>query len=215
MPFVPVPNVALIEAVYTQDAQVMENTMYFQHTGTPTLADLQALADAVNVAIRGSLLPLLSTTIQLLRVVGTLLDVAEGLQVFSTDSLPAAGADNSAPIPSDVSFAISFKTAQRGRSFRGRNYMLGLHRDALGTSINTITTAFSNAATAAYDDIAAAGADFGWEMGVVSRFSGFTIVDGKKVPTPRTTGIFTPITSITVSDNTVDNQRRRLPGRGA
>ena|SRR6267378_3168258 len=215
MPFVPVPNTVEIEAVYSQDGQIMENTMYFQFPSAPTLAQITALADDVRVAIHDNLLPLLSTTIQLLRVIGTLLDVADGLQFISTTGLPAAGSDSSAPVPSDVSFAISLRTGRRGRSFRGRNYLAGLHRDSLGSSINTITTAFANAAVAAYTDIAAAGSDAGFVMGVVSRFSGFTIVAGKKVPTPRVTGIFTPITTIEVTDFTVDSQRRRLPGRGS
>jgi len=91
MPFVPVPNTVEIEAVYSQDGQIMENTMYFQFPSAPTLAQITALADDVRVAIHDNLLPLLSTTIQLLRVIGTLLDVADGLQFISTTGLPAAG----------------------------------------------------------------------------------------------------------------------------
>jgi hypothetical protein len=214
MPFVPVPGTALVESVYQQDGQIIENTMYFTHSGTPTLAELTALADAVNSAIRTSILPLLSTTIQLIRVVATMLDVLDGLTTISTVSLPAGGADSSAPIPSDVAFVVSMRTGHRGRSFRGRNYIPGLNRDALGSSVNEATTAYINALLAAYTNIQGAGVDGGWVMSVVSRFSGFTIVGGRKVPTPRTVGISTPITNFVSVDNVVDSQRRRLPGRG-
>jgi hypothetical protein len=46
---------------------------------------------------------------------------------------------------------------------------------------------------------------------VASRFSG---VDSNGKPIPRSEGIGTPITSVTVVDPIIDNQRRRLPGRG-
>lgn len=192
----------------------MENTMYFTHAGIPTLIELTALANAVNGAITSSLIPLLSTTVKLLRVVATMIDAVDGFTTISTTGLPAAGGDNSAPVPSDVAFVVSLRTGHRGRSFRGRNYIMGLNRDALGTTVNEVTPAYVNALLAAYTEIQAAAVSVDWTWSVVSRYSGFTIVDGKKVPTPRAIGIATPVSDFVSVDNVVDSQRRRLPGRG-
>lgn len=212
MPFVPVANTAEVEAVYTLDAQIVENTMYFRMASTPTLSDLNALLEEVNTTIRSGLLPLLAGAIQLIRVVGTLIDVIDGLTALSTTSLPAGGGSGDEFEPSNVAACVSLRTASSGRSFRGRNYIAGLPDGA--TVGNTLSSTFTTGVLDFYDTLRASVADLGWEMVVVSRFSGFTIVDGKKVPTPREEGIATPITGVIFTDSTVDSQRRRLPGRG-
>jgi hypothetical protein len=212
MPFVPVPNTAEVEAVYLLDGQIVENVLFFQHTGTPDAGSLSELVEAVNTAIRTQLVPLLSNAIQLLRLVGTLIDVADGLVYVSTTSLPATGGSGDESMPSNVAACMSFRTGHRGRSFRGRNFIPALPNGWIST--NTITSTLSTSLTAAYTEILGAGADSGWVPVVVSRYSGYTIVSGKKKPTPRTTGIATPIIAHYFVDNTVDSQRRRLPGRG-
>lgn len=211
MPFVPVPNTALIEVVYEWDDQIVENTLYYKNTSTPGLTELAALTDAIRAYIVDQLLPALTSAIQLVRVVGTLLDVVDGLQVFSTTDLPIAGAGGSG-VPNNVALCVSFKTANRGRSARGRNFIPGL--PVAGVTNNTVGSTLRTAFETAYTGLIGIGGDDGWSMVVVSRFSGFTIVDGKKVPTPRTEGITYDITNTTIIDPTVDSQRRRLPGRG-
>lgn len=212
MPFVPVADTAEVEAVFLLDSQIVEMTFYYQNALTPDLSTLTNLLDAVNAAIRTSLLPFLSSAIQLLRVVGTLLDVADGLTAVSIVSLPAAGGDGSESAPSNVAACISKRTGQSGRSFRGRNYIPAIPNSAITT--NTLSGDFTGGVTTAFGSILGAGGEDGWVPVVVSRFSGFTIVDGRKVPTPRETGIATQITSHFFVDDTVDSQRRRLPGRG-
>ena len=212
MPFVPVPRTAEVEAVYLLDGQIVENTYYFRNAGTPVLSDLVALADEINSAIRTSLLPSLASALQLIRVVATLLDAVDSLVYVSTTSLPASGGSADEVMPSNVAACISLRTSHRGRSFRGRNYVTGLPNGFVAG--NVITPPLAGAITTAYTAILAAPVDAGWEPVVVSRYSGFTIVDGRKVPTPREEGIATPITSHFLTDNTVDSQRRRLPGRG-
>lgn len=212
MPFVPVPNTALVEVIYEWDGQIVENTLYYEKTTTPVLADLAALTDEIRAYIIDQLLPALTSAIQLIRVVGTLLDVADGLQVFSTTDLPVAGGGGSGQ-PNNVTVAMSFKTARRGRSFRGRNYIPGLAQSYITNSeiSGTIQTAFETV----WEGLRGIGGDDGWQQVVVSRFSGFTIVDGKKVPTPREVGITEPVTSSVIVDRTTDSMRRRLPGRGS
>ena len=212
MPFVPVSNTAEVEAVYDLDGQVVENTMFFTFGTPPGLTELQELLDEVNSTIRGNILPLLSNLITLLRVIGTLIDVADGLTAVSTASLPSTGSVDSVPVPSNAAGCISLRTGSSGRSFRGRNYLPGIPQSSV--DFNTMSTAFTNSIAAGYGQLRTNTLAIGWEHVVVSRFSGFTIVGGRKVPTPRVAGIHTAITSSFFVDNTIDSQRRRLPGRG-
>lgn len=205
MGFVPVPNTALVEAVYSLDSQICENTLYFEFaTGTPTGADLADLVEAVNSAIRTSILPFLTTVTQLLRVIGTLLDVADAIQFTSVTSLPAAGGVASETMPNSSAACISFRTGLTGRSFRGRNYILGI--PVGNVTQNTLNSDWTALMVTGWNAIGSAAFDIGWNWVAVSRVSGG--VD-------RVEGVTTPITTVLFTDNIIDTQRRRGPGRGA
>ena len=205
MPFVPVPDTAALDVIYSWDGQVVENTLYYRFAaGGPVESDLTALLEAVNTAIRANLIPLMTNAITFLRLVGTLLDVVDGLQLISTTSLPIAGENTGAAMPNNVAMCMSIRSAVGGRSGRGRNYIPGLPRSVFAA--NTLDATFAAALTGAYSDILAAGGDAGWEAVVVSRFTGGL---------PRTTGVANAVTSNFFVDRIVDSMRRRLPGRGA
>lgn len=204
MPFVPAPNTMEVELVFEQDAQIMENTLYYRlTTGTPTVTEMAALLDEINAFIRATLLPLLNNTLSLIRVVGTLLDAVDSLQVVSTTGLPAPGASTSPPLPNSVSLCMSIRTGFTGRSRRGRNYVAGFSEDAIAG--NTVNGTMVTALLDVWNELISIGGDDGWEQVVVSRVSGGS---------PRTTALITPVTSVIVTDDQVDSQRRRLPGRG-
>ena len=212
MPFVPAPNVMLVEPVFDWDGQTVENTLYFRFPTAPSLTDMAAFIDEVNAFFRSQILPALTTAISLVRVVGTLLDAVDSLQVISVASLPAFGT-NGAGVPNNVSLAVAFKTASRGRSARGRNFIPGL--PVSGFTKSELNTTLVTAFNTAYEELRVLGVDAGWEQVVISRYSGFTVVAGKKVPTPRTTAVIRPVTQSILNDNVADSQRRRLPGRGS
>lgn len=203
MPFVPVPNTAQINIVYALDGQEIENVVYYTKTTTPILEDLAALTDEVRAYIVSSLLPALSSAIQLVRVVGVLLDVVDGFTVTNTTGLPASGGDSGDVLPNNVALCISVRTANRGRSFRGRNYIPGIAKTH--TADSEFTTSAVTGLVGIWEGLTALAGDAGWTRTVVSRFSGHA---------PRTTGIATPVTAVFAVDNVVDSQRRRLPGRG-
>jgi|SRR5882672_676495 len=211
MPFVPVPGTLLVEPVFLIDSQICENTIYYTFGAVPTLADITAQTDRVNAYIQTALLPFLSNVVQLLRVVGTMIDVADGLFYVSTVDLPAAGGFGGDVINNNVACCIQFKTAQHGRSFHGRNYIAGMPRDAF------IKSEIAPANVTQLNDYAgglmAVGSAEGWAQTVVSRFSGVDPVTHK--PIPRLVGVPTIVTSAFLTDNVADSQRRRLPGRGS
>ena len=213
MPFVPAPNTVQVNVVYEMAGQEVENTLYYRREAGVGSTELAALVEAVNAFIVDQLLPFLGNTIKLVRLVGVLLDAADSLIYISTTDLPQFGGASGEAAPNNVSVAVSLRTAERGRSKRGRNYIPGIPKDLIDES--TVGSGSITAYESAYAGLITIGGDDGFEQVIVSRYSGFTIVDGKKHPTPRTTAVITPVTSAVILDATVDSQRRRLPGRGA
>jgi hypothetical protein len=128
-------------------------------------------------------------------------------QTGPTDTLayvtPIPGERAHESLPNNVALTVSFRTAARGRSARGRNYIAGLSDDQV--LHNTVDASVASGLAAAYNDIPARleGLGYGWV--VVSKKSGGV---------PRVAGLARPVTTAIVVDRTVDSQRRRLPGRG-
>jgi len=200
MPFVPVPNTIEVEAIYELDGQRLENTMYFERASLPTLEEVTNFLAGVNTIIQQNLLPLLSNSIRLVELVGTLLETAESFSVSQVVNPPVSGGVANESSPSNVAYCVTFQTALRGRSNRGRNYIAGIPIDSVST--NTVTQNFRTGLLDFYETLKAQAGEGGWTMVVVSRYSGVD-VNGK--PIPRAIGVTTPITTITTFDSTVDS----------
>jgi len=210
MPFVPVPNTVLAEIRMTLDDQQVENTLYFERAGGWTEGTMVDLADELQLWWTNVYSTQCVTAVQLREVQVTDLTSATAGQVAVAPAITALGDLNQEPMPNAVSFTVSFRTALRGRSFRGRNYVVGLGIEQVtGNNVNpaVITSFIAN-----YDNLLLLASSQGCTWVVVSRFSG--IDPDTKKPIPRVTGVTTPVTSVTVVDSTVDTQRRRGPGRG-
>jgi hypothetical protein len=210
MPFVPVPGCAEFELVYLYDGQICENTLWFKYDGAPDSTQLLATAAAIHTWFTGAFGPNLSSNVQLNVIRATSHDTIDGAAVDYTTGLPevATGPDGGAP--GNVAPCISFKTGVRGRSFRGRNYIVGIPEAELVRA--TIDSGWLGAVTNAYNALSDSTDPTGATWVVVSRFSG--VDPDTKKPIPRAEGLSTPIISAAFTDNTSDSQRRRLPGRG-
>lgn len=210
MPFVPVPNVAEVEVRMTQAGQKIENTLYFDFGAEPDAATMLDLANDIEGWWETSLAPLISETVQLREIVVTSLTSETGAQVTVTPAIAQFGLHGDPPMPNEVSFAISFRTELRGRSFRGRNYAVGIVKSQ--TDGNNLIGATPTQYQTAYSELlgTAITGDQSWV--VVSRYSG--VDPDTRKPIPRVTGIATPVTAVVVVDSTVDSQRRRKPGNG-
>jgi len=204
MPFIPVPNTVMVEVVYEWDSQVVENTFYVESSAAWNEAGVSAILELIRDIIVTDLMPLLNTTIQLVRLVGTLLDAVDSVSVVLAVNPPVGGSNATESVPNNVSYTITFLTAQRGRSFRGRNYVPGLSVNQY--TGNQIESAARTGLLDFYTTLRAAISESNYTMVVVSRYSNGA---------PRTTGVTTPITGFTTYDTTLDSQRRRLPGRGS
>lgn len=204
MAFIPFDKVAMVEIRMLNEGQQCENTLYVQFPDSITEEDLTGLANNIRDWWDGSVSPLLPTAVSLAEIVCTDLTDAESLQVTLGGGGLTGGMGGSV-LPNNVSFAISFRTGTRGRSFRGRNYIAAITADSrVGT--NGLDPDFVASWIAAYGGLLTAVLGPGQVWVVASRFQ-----DGA----PRVTGLATPVITVVATDNTLDSMRRRLPGRGA
>jgi len=123
--------------------------------------------------------------------------------VFSTNTLPASGAVGGAALTNQACFVMSMKTAKRGRSFRGRNYIPSIPPAGLATPTSWSGSEVT-AQESAYNDLALAAATAGWTPVILSR---------QENGVRRTTGVAEPITEY-IGRTAVGTQRRRIIGHG-
>lgn len=203
MAFVPVPNCAEVQLVYSGEAGVYENTLYFDMTAGNAIADLNALAATVKSWWTTNIKPYLSTSVQLDKILATSLAFQSAPGIIYTTGLPSSGSYATTPVlPANVTVAVTFNTVLRGRSFRGRNFWPILCE---GQVVNSTVdpTLLTNIHNGYFALIAAAtAASKPWV--VASRYTG---------KAPRVAGVITPVVGIG-GDGIVDSMRRRLPGRG-
>lgn len=211
MPFVPVANTAAVEIRMLQDGQQVENTLYFRLGSTLTPTNLTQLCEDLVTWWDSAYSDEVSSAVELVEVTATDLTSETGPVASFNPSTTLLGALTSPALPNNVSIAVSFRTAARGRSFRGRNYFVGLTESQVTN--NTLSDPSAAALLGIYQLLLPVGGTFtdDWIWVVASRFSG---IDGDGKPIPRDVGISTPITSVVIVDKTIDSARRRLPGRG-
>lgn len=208
MPFIPVPSAILAEMVYTTPGGQAVNTLWFTN---PAVHDASMLGDVASF-LEGwhasDINPMQSSAVELVTIRVTSQVTATSPAIEYALTPPIVGSSGANIFPSNVTAAVTFLTAFRGRNNRGRNYVIGMtDSDVTGDAIHdAYVNAYINGYTALIADALAAG--FTWV--VASRYEGVTSA-GK--PIPRVSGQTTPVTGVKM-DNTIDSQRRRLRHRG-
>lgn len=204
MAFVPVPNTLQAELRFLFGSQKCENVLYFTGSGGVTPALATTLGAALVAWWNAQFKAASPTIMSLTEVYLTDLSTATSFTVSYVTGLPSAGSSAVDPLPFNCSHCVSFRTANRGRSGRGRNYVMGLSDSEAVASVITVTR--RNIDVNAYAALVGAGTFVaGLQFCVVSRISNGV---------PRASGLIQPVTAVLSVDDTIDSQRRRLPGRG-
>lgn len=203
MPFIPVPNTVMVETRMLWASQNVENTLYFAFASAPSVAQMTVLVNAVESWWVAFYAPLASDQVTLREVAATDLTSQTGPSVAFPAIGSPAGELTSPSLPNNCTLAVSFRTALRGRSYRGRNYFCGLTELQVANNIVDATN-ITNLQDC-YEAIFPIQGTANCQWVVVSRHHDNA---------PRTTGVATPIISVTITDNVIDSQRGRLPGRG-
>lgn len=205
MPFQPAPGTIGVQVECRLSGQQTINDLYFFQNGAdPTIGDCLTIADLVRLWWIENILPNLSETLVAFRVIAKNLFVnggAKGIIGFSGET----GGIATEQAPNNVAAVVTFDTGQAGKSSHGRNYIPGVPNANI--TVNTIDSAFITAITDAYKQLLPGGladpAPYFWS--VLSRQSGGVVA-------AQATAV--PVANVYFTDNIVDSQRRRLPGRG-
>lgn len=203
MPFVPVPNTAFVSIRYNWDGQNVENGIYVSAALGGEMPELSAIATVVHDSLVDVLLPIQASTLILREIFVRDLTTATSGQFTLPGDPTDIGGSASPSQPNNVSLSISFRTAKTGRSFRGRNFVLGLTEGAVtnsGVGLGTV---------ASYVD-----AYNGFRTAINAINGVWVVVSKKSGGVDRTEGLATPVITALVVNSVVDSQRRRLPGRG-
>jgi hypothetical protein len=203
MPFVAVPQAALVQCIGFVDNQITIIDQSFVNAGTVTEADVIALGDAMADWFLNTLTPQLSDDWTASRVIVTDISNATGPRYEAIATGP--GGTSGEASPNNVAACISLRTAQRGRSGHGRNYIPAIPSSLV--TLNTIDNAYLASLVTIYEGLIGAGTFVpGWQFCVVSRFSGGVA---------RTPPITIPIVSVTFTSDKVRSMRSRQVGHGA
>ncbi len=203
MAFQPVPETAEIDIIFTYNGVTCQNVFYARIAGGYTLAQLQALADQIDVNWQGTWRSEQPAEVTYVRSEVRGLAVENDL-VASQNLSTNPGLHAGQALPNNVTFAIKKESGLTGRSARGRTYWIGIpgtEREA--TDENILLSPYVALLVANVDAIRTSIiAVPGWTPVLVSRFAG-----GVK----RAQGETFPWVSTTNIDRRVDTQRGRLP----
>ncbi|HMC75206.1 MAG TPA: hypothetical protein VKG87_12960 [Terriglobales bacterium] len=205
MPLPPVPNAAKVTIHGIWDSQQTITDLWFiGPDANPSPAQMTTLGNLVATWLTDWFLGPLCTAYAVQKVRVKDMSQVDGplIEVFTPD---ASGGVSSEPVPNNVDPAITFRSSVGGRSGHGRVYIPGTPNSEV--TLNTVSNTFIGLMTDAFAQFLPAGATdptpFVWS--VVSYFT---------AGAPRVTPFSFPIINVGFTDNIVDSQRRRLPGRG-
>ena len=200
MAFQSVGNSADIIITYQQNSVQVQNVLQAFLATEYSLADLQLLANAVDLAVGNFWLPLQTLDCSYIRTTVRGLEF-ENDQEATQDFSAGPGENINPGWPNQVTFAVKKQSGFTGRSARGRVYWIGLHRLQLQVDENKLNIVDADAVEAAVDSMRTAITGTIWQAVIVSRFTGGV---------QRPFGIVFNWTGSDAVDINVDTQRRRL-----
>lgn len=204
MEFIPFNRTAKLSAIYTVEGQRCQNVHHYWFENTITVTDLEELC-AFYVSWWDTYMKVqMPVGISLVKVEAVDLSEENGIGVEYQTGLPLSGNDADTIMPNNVTVAVKWLTGRTGRSYRGRTYHLGLRNGQVVG--NTIVPVHLTWLLNSYTELVVAN--------LTSNDAGMVVASRYENKTPRTTGLVTLVTNVSV-DPTIDSQRRRLPGRGA
>lgn len=203
MAYIPAVNCVRVSLEMKWDAQVVVNTLHFVKGSAVVVADLALVATAAQNWWNSYARPNVSDTLSLQAVNVIDLTTSSSPSLNQPVSPALVGANATQTMPSNVTAVISWRTAFRGRSARGRYYWPGLVSNQVFNNVE-ITSAAQLFMTVAAANISGFFSPLGFTQAVVSYYAN---------KLPRATALIQPITSAVV-DVFVDSMRRRLAGRG-
>lgn len=204
LPYVPVPGVLQANVRFLLEGQQIESCLNFRYEGMPFETAAEEVWALLDLSWWQGMRPNLSG--DLVNVETYIVDQSDQsgpVATFPAFETPAGGATG-APVPNNACLCITHRTANRGRSYRGRTFVPALAKSIVNGSFVQADTVAALVANFNSMRTTAAAADLP-----------FVIVSRRHNGVPRVTGIDTVVTLCVARDNVLDSQRRRTPGRGS
>lgn len=200
-----IPALDTVKVVLNQlfGNQALANILYFLHASGWSEATMEALADDIIAWWTTEVAPLVSGSLSLVGVDVTDLSSATAPTISVPVSPAETGQSAGSVKPGNAAAVCSFRTANRGRSGRGRNYVPGLDSN-WGTSVTDITSASAANLVAAYEALA--------DVELANSCT-HVVASFQTAGAPRVSALLQPIVTYVV-DTAIDSQRRRLRLRG-
>jgi len=206
-----IPNCAMVRLNWAlTDGRVGHNVLHAQYTGAPALS--QTMANAILTGLTTgatgiAFMALIAPTVTLTSV--SLLDMRSttGVEIPSS-SAAVPGTSAGTAIPDEMAIVITLRTANRGRSGRGRVYLGGFTNLAIGVGgviAGTTVTAINNWATT--NMLGTLSTNLGPMVLGLPHRKAYTSPTGAAIPDRPATTV--QVTTATVRNNTWDSQRRR------
>lgn len=192
----------MVELRLNSSGSMIENTLYFDRGQAHTTQEVQTLAALIANWWYNVMRPLQRNTVVHREVYVTTLTVQDGYTYSDTSRFnQVGGVTGGTSHPNNVTYALTFKTAQRGRAYRGRNYVIGL--GSSHSSGDFIISTVRNNWIACYNALMPGGSydPTPWRWIVLSKY-----LNGEL----RENAAKTPVTSVSAFDDRLDSQRRRL-----
>lgn len=204
MPFVPAPQIVRVEVRALYLGQHIENVFDIDALTAVGPGEIDDITNLVSVWAQAEYWPLLPNTCQLTEVVGTDMGDENGGTHTIIPEGTVVGGRSGDPMPNETSFCVSLRTGSRGRSARGRKFVLGILKD--DTDANSLIGTLPADFVAAFQTLVTTMTTNGFAWVIVSY-----IHDNA----PRVGGpVYFPVTTCVAVDNLLDSQRRRKPGNG-
>jgi len=192
----------MVEVFFSQDSQRMENVFHLVKSGAWSAADLEDACNAFQDWIDNDWNDAAVNDASFVGMKATDLSSETGATFEPTIAEPVPGNLDHPSVPTSVTVAISWKTALRGRSYRGRTYHVGF--DFNWNDNSTISTTGLGLLHTCYTALQAHLASASLVLCVLSRRNAGAL---------RAEGIGTPITSFSIDSN-IDSQKTRLNQHG-
>jgi len=203
MPFVPAPNIVQCEIRMQLDGQRIENRIMIDCLQAVNSTAVTECANFVRAWCQSTFALQLPEAVSFREVYCKGMDSPNGFEA-TAPFVDVHGAMLEPPLPNNVTICASLRTGQIGRSARGRFYWPCLAETQVdGNTVNQAAlTNISTALNALKSEIS-------------DHMFAWVVVSYRHNNAPRTGGpVYFVINNITFTDDTVDSQRRRLPGRG-
>jgi len=204
MTFIPTVDTARCTLNFSQGSSVGVNVLWFKKSSAISAADLTVLAiDLVNWwDTYGD--PTMCDQGQLNSIDVIQQDSSTSPSISYAPASPIAGSATGSAAALNVSIVSSFRTANRGRSSRGRFYSYALSETDTNNNGITIGSGLQTALSVMWANLGGFVSPDGWTHVVVSKQLDLVA---------RTAGLAQPVLSYII-DTALDSQRRRLLGRG-